>query len=615
MNNKTKTILLMLVAAVMVIYWPVINFDFIKYDDNLYVTNNLHVQGGLTAEGIKWAFTTIDAGFWHPLTWLSLMLDYELYGLNAGGYHWTNVILHLLNTLLLFLVLLRMTGQLWKSSFVAALFAIHPLHVESVAWVAERKDVLSTLFWMLTTVAYVFYAARPSLSRYLGIVVFFILGLMAKPMLVTLPFVFLLLDYWPLKRIQRIDGAVLKRLIGEKAPLFMIAIIFSIVTFYAETHLGAVPSQTDFPMSARIVNAIVSYSAYIGKMVWPASLSFYYPHPGMRPIGQIALSAAFLVLVTCWVVVCLREQPYLSVGWFFYLGTLVPVIGIVQVGGHAMADRYTYIPLIGLFIMMAWGMPELITMMFRKGKAIAAVCAAIVLSLLSVLCFFQVRIWQDSISLFTNAVDINRNDGKLQHLLGYALMEQGHLEEGIVHFREAARLENDDNRLHYNLAVALSRSGKDEEAIPHYLKALQINPLYGDAYYSLGQLYERLGRNTDAKHCYEQALDSKMNSSDLYNRLALVLSRMDMYKDAEKIYAKAIILWPEHAGLRNNFGMVLKSQGLTDEAIDQFRSALRFQGDYANAHYELGLLLNKQGNKEEARFHLKKAASINPSYK
>jgi tetratricopeptide (TPR) repeat protein len=614
MKHNVKSVLFVLCVMVLLVYGPVVHYDFIKYDDNLYVTNNLHVQGGLTASGLKWAFTNVDAGFWHPLTWLSLMLDDELYGLNAGGYHLTNVLLHLLNTLLLFGVLLRMTGQLGRSGFVAALFAVHPLHVESVAWIAERKDVLSAWFWMLATGAYVLYTERPTLSRYLGVSLLFVLGLMAKPMLVTWPFALLLFDYWPLKRIHTLDRAVVFRLIVEKTPWFMVAILFSAMALYAEMQLGAVPSQADFPMSVRLANALVSYVAYIGKMFWPAGLSFYYPHPGMQPAGHVLLSMILLAVITGWAVVWFRRQPFLWVGWFFYLGTLVPVIGIVQVGGHAMADRYTYLPLIGLFIMLAWGLPEWLRAVFRKGEAFAAAGGIAVLVLLSVLCLFQGRVWQDSLTLFRHAVQVDGNNGKLRHLLGYALMDQGRLAEGIVHFREAVRLENEDSRFHYNLAVALSRSGSDSQAIPSYLRAIEINPLYGEAYAGLGQAYQRLNLYADARHCYDKALARKVNSLHVYNNLALVLFRMGEYEEAEKTCGKAVTLWPDHAGLHHNLAMILKARGRTKEAIAHLRKAVRLQDQYANAHYELGLLLDKEGHSEEAGSHFRKAADINPAY-
>jgi len=614
MKTEAKIVLLILIALVLILYWPAQNFEFVSYDDNIYVTNNSHVQGGLTVEGLIWAFTNMGAGFWHPLTWLSLMLDFELYGLNGGGYHGTNILFHLLNSLLLFLILLRMTDKLWQSGFVAALFAVHPLHVESVAWVAERKDVLSTFFWMLTMGAYVHYLARPSLFRYLGMVVFFILGLMAKPMLVTLPFVLLLLDYWPLNRLKEMDWSVIKRLIAEKTPLFLLAFIFSVLTFYAEGHLGALPSQVDFPIVTRISNAIVVFFAYLGKMFQPVELSFYYPHPGMRPVWQIVLSFMTLTGISVFVMAQARRYPYLPVGWFFYLGTLVPVIGIVQVGGHGMADRYTYIPLIGVFIMIAWGIPEWLGLLFRKTRMILAICAVTVLSILSVLCFSQVKVWQDSVTLFSHAVRVNSNDGKLQQLLGYALMEKGRWEEGIVHFHTAARIDKDDSSSHYNLGAALSRGGKDQEAAQSFLKALQLKPGYGEAYQGLGQAYERLGRFDDARACYEQALMHSKNRFAIYNSLALLLSRMGKYDESEKVYKKAIALWPDHAGLRNNYAMLLKLQGRTEESMSQFRAALRLRDDYANAHYELAIMLSKYGRREEARDHFRRAARINPSY-
>ncbi len=362
-------ICLLFILLIIAIYWQVGRFDFINYDDIGYITGNDHVKSGLTLKGLIWAFQTTGFSNWHPLTWLSFMLDIELYGLNAGGHHLTSVLFHIANTLLLFLLLRRMTAALWPCAFVAALFALHPLHVESVAWISERKDVLSTFFGLLALISYVRYTERLGRLWYLSALLFFIFGLMAKPMLVTLPFVLLLLDYWPLGRIKFNSALVFSHPI-KLARFFLCCLKkyrFSYlqrlpvcVTYYAQQSGGSLMPSDMFPLGSRIANAVVSYVAYIGKMFWPAQLAVFYPYPDSFAVWQVAAAAAVLVAIFIWVTVQIRKRPYLAVGWLWYFGTLVPVIGLVQVGGQAMADRYTYVPLIGLFIMIAWGGAELV---------------------------------------------------------------------------------------------------------------------------------------------------------------------------------------------------------------------------------------------------------------
>ena len=377
--RRDVLVCLFLIITTFAVYWQVHNHDFINLDDDLYITENDQVQKGLSRESVVWAFTTTHAANWHPLTWLSHMVDFQLYGLNPKGHHLTNVFFHLLNTLLLFFVLQRMTGALWRSGFVAALFALHPLHVESVAWVAERKDVLSTLFWLLTIWAYTWYVERPRRTRYLLTLLTFTLGLMAKPMLVTLPFVLLLLDYWPLGRFQvgQLDTALSApgqaslstrsvwsqtlRLIWEKAPFFALAAASSIVTFLVQKGGGAVRPWERFPITIRIANGLVSYVKYMGKMIWPSDLAVFYPHPGASlPIWQAVAAGLLLLSISIAAIRLAKNHPYLAVGWLWYLGTLVPIIGFVQVGGQALADRYTYVSLIGLFIIIAWGVSDIV---------------------------------------------------------------------------------------------------------------------------------------------------------------------------------------------------------------------------------------------------------------
>ena len=477
-------IILALVAATLVSYWRVGNNDFVTYDDLDYVVQNPHVQT-MNYDTIIRTFTSTDNANWHPLTWLSHMVDCQLYGLNPRGHHLTNVFFHIANTVFLFLLFVRMTGATWRSAFVAALFALHPLHVESVAWVAERKDVLSTLFFMLTLLAYARYAERPALARYVTVFCTFALGLMAKPMLVTLPFVLLLLDYWPLGRCafggqtgtEEDPGRGTQSvayLFLEKVPLFLLAAASSCVALYAQKSFGAVVALGLAPFEFRVENALVSYVAYIGKMFWPTGLVFLYP-PVMLPMWQVIGSALLLAAITIAVIRWARPFPFLSVGWLWFLGTLVPVIGLVQVGVQSMADRYTYIPLIGLFVIVAWGVPTL-AKNWCHHRRVLAVSAIGILAVFSVCTWRQTGYWKNSIELYSHALKFN-NDNYIAHeYLGNALADQGRYEEAISHYEEFLRINPDYEVVHYRLGIALEKLGRIDEAIGQYQEALRINP-------------------------------------------------------------------------------------------------------------------------------------------
>jgi hypothetical protein len=436
-------ICLVLALTTITVFWQVCTYDFVDYDDSVYIYENPNIQAGITLKTIKWAFTTSYYANWYPLTWLSHMLDWKLFGPKAGGHHLTNLIFHIANTLLLFIVLKQMTQKLWQSAFVAALFALHPLHVESVAWVVERKDVLSTFFWMLTMWAYLRYVKHPGVARYLLALLSFALGLMSKPMLVTLPFVLLLLDYWPLARIP--SGQALNRfgsrrifyyLIREKIPFFVLSAILSVVTFIAQRGSGTVATLVQIPLKIRIYNALVSYMEYIEKMIWPSRLAMFYPHPGKNIlILHIVISAVLLSAVTICVIRYAKSHRYLVTGWFWYIGTLVPVIGIVQVGMQALADRYTYIPLTGLFIIIAWGVPDLLAKWRYKKIAITLLSLLIILAI-SICTHFQLRHWQNSLNLFQHAVDvIGSNDKAHIHIANFLYM-QNRFDEAIREYQK-----------------------------------------------------------------------------------------------------------------------------------------------------------------------------------
>jgi tetratricopeptide (TPR) repeat protein len=470
------------------IYYQVHTFDFVSYDDPNYVYRNLHVQAGITVGSVDWALTAGRSANWHPLTWLSHTLDWQLFGANAGGPHTVNLIFHIANTLLLFLVLTRMTNALWQSAFVAALFALHPLHVESVAWVSERKDVLSTFFWMLTMWAYLWYVRKPGAARYLLALLMFALGLTAKPMLVTLPFVLLLLDYWPLERIgakqQKTQGQerqrTLYRLVYEKVPFIVLSTASSIITLVVQQRDQAVISLTSFPLKYRIANAVISYAEYAKKMFWPSRLAVFYPHPGENvSVLYLIMSVVVLLAVTILVIRLAANHRYLVTGWFWYLGTLFPVIGLVQVGVQGLADRYTYVPLVGLFIMIAWGVPDLLVKL--RCRRIILACAAIAaVSAMSVCTFFQLRHWKDTSTLLQHAIDVTEDNvvaiNNLAWFLATSPEYSGQNPQRAIrlamracelnHYRNAGSTDT--------LAVAYAAAGDFDKAIETDQRALQL---------------------------------------------------------------------------------------------------------------------------------------------
>ena len=581
---RDTVVCLFLVLAILVVFSQVKSYDFVSYDDDVYITKNRHVQGGLTVEGIIWAFTIAHSGNWHPLTWLSHMLDISLFGLNPGYHHLMSLLFHIANTLLLFFILRRMTGEIWKSGFVAALFALHPLHVESVAWIAERKDVLSTFFFMLTILAYVFYVEKPVLRRYLFVFFFFVFGLLSKTMLVTLPFLLLLLDYWPLSRFEFKSKAknfkVPLHLIWEKVPLFALTALSSIVTFFAEKHGKSVSSLEIFPIKTRIANTFVSYVSYIGKMIWSLNLAVFYPYPEIFPIWQVMGSLLLLVCISFLVIRHARSLPYLPVGWLWYLGTLVPVIGLVQIGSQSMADRYTYVSLIGLFIMIAWGVPDILKR-WRYQRIVLSVSLGIILLLLMIFTWYQTINWKNSITLFEHALKVTTRNNIAHNNLGTALAREGKLEEAIYQFREALKGKPDFSDAHYNLGTALGILGNHEEAVYHL----------------------------------REALKGETGLSEVHNKIGRLLSQQKKFNEAIYHFQKALEINPDFANAHNNIGIVLGQQGRLEEAIYHFREALRTKPYYAKAHNNLGVTLGQQGKLEEAIYHFQKALEINPGFK
>jgi tetratricopeptide (TPR) repeat protein len=476
-----------------------------------------------------------------------------------------------------------MTAALWQSAFMAALFGLHPLHVESVAWIAERKDVLSAFFGMLTILCYHWYVKRPAVGRYLPVFIFFALGLMAKPMLVTLPFVLLLLDFWPLRRFvvgaAPVAGAIRQNsgvgfLIYEKVPLLMLTAVSSVITFIVQQESGTVGSLTIYPFQIRIANALVSYSAYIGKMFWPVNLAVLYPHPDMLPAWQTAASCLLLIGISLLAIRTVRHRPYFAVGWLWYLGTLIPVIGLVQVGSQAMADRYTYVPLIGLFIIVAWGVPELLAA-WRLRKAWLTGAAMLTLSALMVLSWLQVRYWKDSVALFEHTLNVTGSNHIIHTNLGNALVSRGEFDHAIGHYTQALRIRPDSAEVHNNLGVAFNRQGKVDKALEYYVAALRLNPAYVEAYNNLGTVRVTQGKLLEGLSHYHQALALDRDNARAHNNVGLVLVRQGKIEEAIFHFREALKAMPGYAGALNNYKQALAWQQKIDKAVETLAQALQ----------------------------------------
>jgi Flp pilus assembly protein TadD len=509
------------------------------------------------------------------------MLDYQIFGLNPHGYRLINILFHVFNTILLFLIFHRMTRALWQSAFVACLFAVHPLHVESIAWVTERKDVLSTFFWMLTMGAYIHYVERPGLRRYLPVLLFFVLGLMAKPMLVTLPFVLLLLDYWPLHRFQEIKTdhtfhwSLIRPLLWEKVPLFALAAISSIVTYIVMQKGVGAGSFGVFPLNVRIANAFVSYVIYIEKMIWPSNLAVFYPHPGVLPLWQVLGSVLLLMAVTLTIIWMAKRFSYLATGWFWYIGTLVPVIGLVQNGSYARADRYTYIPLIGLLIMAAWGVPELL----KKWRFQKEVLFA--LSTVTILCFLivtwtQIGYWQNSITLFDHTLKVTDHNSFVHDNRGIAYGNLGNYGQAINDFDRAIELNPKYAEAYHNRGVAYYHLGNFKQAISDFDKAIKINPNYAQVYHDRGAAYGNLGNYGQAINDFDRAIELNPKYAEAYNNRGNAYKLFGNQKQAISDYDKAIDISPNFAEAYYNRGIIYSRLGNQRQAIEDLRTAARF---------------------------------------
>ena len=525
-----------------VVFGQLLQYDFINYDDPRYVYENTNITKGLTIGGIAWAFTHIHSMNWHPLTTISHMLDCQLYGLKPGAHHFTNVLLHSIVAILLLLVLQRMTGgpsgtgSIWRSAFVAAVFAIHPLRVESVAWIAERKDVLSGVFFMLTLLTYFRYVRVRSIGHYLAVLFMFALGLMCKPMLVTLPFVLLVLDYWPLKRVR--SQRNLLALVVEKLPLVALSVVSSVVTFAAQR--GAVGWTEQLPVLARINNAVVTYAAYMWQMLWPVKLAVFYPHPESRlPLWEIILCLLLLIGITAAAVVLRKSRPYFITGWLWYLGMLVPVIGLVQVGWQGRADRYTYLPQIGLYIAITWGIAD-VTAAWRWQREILTAGTAIVVGLLSWRASVQASYWRDSETLFTHALAVTSNNDVAENNLGIVFLQKGNLDEAISLLQAAVDLRPENSPAHENLAKALLQKGQVTDALVHYRRLLELQPDNIEVHNIVGTVLIQQGQAREAVEEWQKVLAIQPDNGNAMSNLAWVFATSP--DDSLRDRAKAVQL-------------------------------------------------------------------------
>ncbi len=589
-HQKRLIIVLVLVALNLAVYHQVLNFNFINYDDNIYVTHNPQVQTGINYRTLAYAFTDTRTANWHPLTMLSHALDWQLFGDRAGGHHWTNLILHILNTVLLFLLLNAMTGAIWRSALVAALFAVHPINVESVAWVAERKNVLSTFFWFLTMLFYVWYVQKPGWKRYVPVFLCFALGLITKPMLVTLPFVLLLMDYWPLNRTvidirgrEEISAGIQVKRTGwlfvviEKIPLFILTGAFVWITLYTQSIAGAVMSTASLPMVQRLANAIAAYVLYIRKMILPFDLSVFYPRSNIET-SQILISSLILIVSFLTALRYYRSQPYILMGWLWFMGTLVPVIGFVQVGAQSMADRYAYVPFIGLFIIVVWTVADLAknNIRIKMGLALITLC---IISSFSFIAWERCRLWSDSFALWNDT------------------------------------LNNHENAFAYNMrGLAYAARGQYLQALTDYTAAIRLDKKMAEAFSNRAIVYEKLGQQENALLDFNQAIQLKLNFADAYFNRALLFLQMNRLNAAVADLTTAINIQPETADYYNNRGVAFRLKGEYEKSFADINRALKLNPNFAEAYYNRGLIYQIQRQDVAAVVNFSEALGINPHY-
>ncbi len=593
---------LLLIAITFLLYAPLKENQFINYDDPGYVSSNLRVQQGLHWKNIVWAFKTTSCANWHPLTWIFYLLDCQFFRLNPAGHHLTNLLLHVINVVVLFLLLHRGTGALWRSALVAVLFAVHPLNVESVAWVSELKNLLSTLFWLLTLWAYGWYVLKPNWKRYLAVLAFFALGLMAKPMLVTLPFVLLLMDYWPLQRIRlghsqdtNPQSKDLFSLVLEKAPLILLSAASSVITVIAQKSGGALVAASVYPLRARISNALFAYADYIVKMFWPKNLAVFYPVPVRGYTWWQLTVAALLLAVVTVIVFKARSRRYLLVCWLWYLGTLVPVIGLVQVGRQSMADRYAYAPLIAIFFMIVWGTAEWATgrKYLQRALNVTAICSLLVLSFVA---RHQLRFWRDDITLFGHIVEISPRNSVAHNNLGAALANLGKLEEAVPHFYIAKEIYPADAETHYNLGRYFLQKGKPDEAIPEYGLCLYWTgdqDLAARARFDLGLAFSQKGQTDQAEANYRAAIRLQPESPQPYVNLGVILYGKKKSDEAMALFTQALQT-QEDPFAHFWIGRILQDRNKLPEALEAYRAALKISPNLIMAQHNMDSILQTQ---------------------
>jgi len=665
--GKQKLIIYVILTVVtLAVYWQVNLYGFVNFDDYVYVIENDHIQSGITPDAFRWAFSTTYAEFWHPLTWLSLMFDDQLHGLNAGGYHVTNLILHSLSTLLLFWLFNRMTKALWRSAFVAALFALHPFHVESVAWISERKDVLSAFLGMLTLCLYVYYTEKPVIKRYLPVVFCFVLALMSKPMVVTLPLILLLLDYWPLNRLvsretaateaaaeastkasgnpeiipvasnkekkrNKIKQETLKKDISslqsrklpetkiagiipvwqllEKIPFFILSAVFSIITVYSRYK----PALNGIPFSSRLANAPVAFVTYLGKTFWPYDLTVFYPFPDQLPAWQIFGAIIVIIVISAAVILMAKRLPCVLAGWLWFAITLGPVIGIIPVGQFAMADRYHYLPSIGIAIMLAWGIPSLIRPEVMRKKILfpAGITALIIMAVLT---WQQCTYWQDSIGLWNHALRVTKNNYMAHSCLGKLLYKRGEIRESFYHFNEAIRLKPDYCVAYNDRGSVFSNMGRYQHALEDLNEAIRLQPYYDEPYFNRGVIYDKLGQYQRAIEDYSEAIRLKPDYADAYYNRGIVYDKLEQLQPAIEDFSKAITFRGNYADAFYNRGVVYNKLGQYQLAIEDFSKAVTLEEDYADAFYDRGVVYTNLGQYQRAIEDFNRTIRLNPAY-
>jgi len=572
-DNKVKVLLVCACLAVLCLvgYEQVRRNEFVGWDDDDYITENTRVNTGLTVRNVVWAFGKNNISYWHPLAWLSHMLDCELFGTRPAGHHLVSLFLHIVNALLLFIVLNRTTGATWKSAFVAALFVLHPINVDSVAWAAERKNVLSTFFLMLTILAYVYYCEKPNFHRYVAVFLLTAAGLLAKPTVAVLPFILLLLDYWPLQRLQlsSLSGPEAGRLslyraVIEKVPLFMIsaAVVFT-SSFILRSRQVTIPVRF-VPVTLRLANALVSYASYIANMLWPRNLAVHYPYPKYVPFWHVAAAALLLVCITILAVCLARKKKFFIVGWLWFVGTLVPVSGLIQAGlWPAMADRFAYVPLIGLFIILAWAVPDLLQKHKYKTQALIVASTAVLLILL-VLTRRQVYFWKDSYTLFSHTLKVTENNAPMHNNLANTLKDRNDIDAAIHHYRQALSIDPLYPKAHYNLAFILQLRGRTDEAISHYRQVLKIRPNNTDARNNLGMALMSKGKIDEAVEQYTLALKIDPDDTDLHYNLGIALQRLKRFDEAVIQFQQTLKIRPDFPGAENRLNRLLEQRAPLD---------------------------------------------------